>query len=82
MAVIDDILLDLWNAHIFSTFDAKNGFWHMQLDSSSSYLTTFNTPFGRYHWLRMPFGIKSVSEVFQRHVYQAFGGPTQLQERS
>ena len=31
----------------------------------SSYLTTFNTPFGRYCWLRMPFGINSASEIFQ-----------------
>ena len=28
-------------------------------DESSCYLTTFNTPFGRYRWKRMPFGINS-----------------------
>ena len=29
-------------------------------------LTTFNTPVGRYRWLRLPFGIKCAPEVFQR----------------
>ena len=29
-------------------------------------LTSFNTPFGRYRWLRMPFGICSAPEIFQR----------------
>ncbi|XP_066941413.1 uncharacterized protein [Macrobrachium rosenbergii] len=33
-------------------------------------LTTFNTPFGRYRWLRMPFGICSAPEVFQRCMHQ------------
>jgi hypothetical protein len=53
-------------AKIFSVVDAKNGFWHVELDDESSYLTTFNTPFGRYRWLRMPFGISSAPEEYQR----------------
>ena len=28
------------------------------LDKPSSFLTTFNTPVGRYHWLRLPYGLK------------------------
>ena len=57
MKTIDDILPDLNNAKVFSILDAKNGFWHVELEEESSYLTTFNTSFGRYKWLRMPFGI-------------------------
>jgi hypothetical protein len=41
---------------VFSVADAKNGFCQVKLDEASSYLTTFWTPFGRYRWLRMPFG--------------------------
>jgi hypothetical protein len=47
------------------------GFWHVHLDEESSYLTTFNTPFGRYRWLRMPFGITSAPEEYQRRQDQA-----------
>ncbi|VDI40083.1 Hypothetical predicted protein [Mytilus galloprovincialis] len=34
----------------------------------SSKLCTFNTPFGRYRFARLPFGINSASEVFQKIV--------------
>ena len=40
------------------------------LDDASSRLCTFNTPFGRYRFTRLPFGIKSAPEVFQRAVSQ------------
>lgn len=40
----------------------------------SSYLMTFSTPFGRFRFLRMPFGINSASEVFQRTMEQLFAG--------
>ena len=38
----------------------------MQLAEQSSYLTTFNSPFGRYRWRRMAFGIFSAPEVWQQ----------------
>ena len=46
LPVIDDLLPHLANAKVFSVVDAKNGFWHVQLDSESSLLTTFGTPWG------------------------------------
>ena len=36
--------------------DCYKGYWHQQLDEQSSYLTTFNTEFGRYRYTVMPFG--------------------------
>ena len=44
----------------------KRRFLQSKLIEESSYLTTFNTPIGRYRWLRLPFGISSASEVYQR----------------
>ena len=39
-----------------------------------SYATTFGTPWGRYRWLRMPFGISPAPEEFQRRLDQALAG--------
>ena len=58
---------------IFSIIDMKDGFWHVELDEESSKLVTFNTPFGRYSFTRLPFGISSAPEVFQKRAQQAFG---------
>ncbi|XP_064613329.1 uncharacterized protein K02A2.6-like [Liolophura sinensis] len=71
---IDDLLPDLANAKCFSHADAKNGFWHVELDEESSHLTTFETPWGRYRWLRMPFGISTAPEEFQRRLNEALEG--------
>ncbi|VDI53876.1 Hypothetical predicted protein [Mytilus galloprovincialis] len=42
------------------------------MDKESQLLTTFNSPFRRYCFLRMPFGIKSAQEVFRKRVSQLF----------
>ena len=70
LPTIEDIQPDLSRAKVFHTFDVKNDFWHIELDEESSKLTTFNTPFGRYHWLQLPFGLSSAPEEFQRRQYQ------------
>ena len=44
----------------------------MPLDEESSYLTTFNTPFGRYRFTVIPFGVVFAQEVFQKTVNEKF----------
>ena len=68
---LDDILPPLAEAKVFSSFDLSNGYWHVQLDQKSSLLTTFDTPYGRYRWCRLPFGTCVSSEIFQRRLHQA-----------
>ncbi len=57
---------------MFSKLDANHGYWQVPLDEESQ-LLTFNTEFGRYCYKRMPFGIKSAQEVFQKRMSQSFG---------
>ena len=61
---------------MFSTVDVKNGFWQVELDDDSSRLTTFNSPFGRFCWRRLPFGLCSAPEEFQRRLNHALDGLT------
>ena len=64
LPIIEEVLPKLNNAKVFSLLDAKKGYWQVELDEKSSYMTTFNTPIGRYRWLRLPFGVCSASEEY------------------
>ena len=72
MLTIKEVATKLSNAKVFSVLDAKSGFWQIKLDEESSKLPTFNTPIGRFRWLRMPFGVCSASEEFQRRLNITF----------
>ena len=74
MPTIDDILPKLAGVKVFSTVDIKHAFWHLRLSDSSSRLTTFETPYGRYRWLRLPFGISPAPEIWQSRVHAAISG--------
>ena len=74
LPTIEQVAMRLNKAKVFTVLDAKAGFWQVKLDQQSSYLTTFNTPFGRYRWLRMPFGISSAPEVWQKRMNQIVEG--------
>ena len=71
---MEEIAAEFTGKIVFSTLDLKDGYWQIQLDEDSSQLCTFNTPFGRYRFTRMPFGIKSASEVFQKRNEETFVG--------
>jgi hypothetical protein len=67
-----EIFSKLSQSTVFSTVDATSIFLQLLLDDKSSFLTTFATPFGRYRFLRLPFGISSAPEVFHRTVSEYF----------
>ena len=73
LPVLDDVLPELKDAKIVSKLDVKETYWHVRLDEASSKLTTMITPFGRYMWKRLPFGLKVSSEIFQRKIDEALG---------
>ncbi|KAK8777878.1 hypothetical protein V5799_020780 [Amblyomma americanum] len=67
-------ILGLAGAKFFSHLDANAGFHQIPLDEQSSKMCTFATPFGRYRFLRLPFGLASASEVFQKALNEVFDG--------
>lgn len=70
MKTVEEVAAKVSTAKMYSVLDASNGYWQIKLSKDSQKYTTFNTPFGRYKYLRLPFGISSSSEVFQRTVSQ------------
>ena len=73
MPTFEDVTTKLSGAKFFTKLDARSGHWQVKLDHESSMLTTFNTPFGRYRFLRMPFGIHPAQDVFQKMVDKTYG---------
>ena len=73
MKTVKNALTRLPGAVIVSTLDATSGFWQIPLDEESSFLTCFNTPFGRYRFKRPTFGVKSAPEAYQRVMGELFG---------
>ena len=74
MPTLEEVLPNLTNAKVFSTMDAKDGFYQIGLDEASSKKTTFWTPFGRYRYLRMPFGINLAPEEFECRLHEKLAG--------
>ena len=69
----DDIAHLIVDACIMRVCDCQKGYWHQELDESSSFLTTFNTEFGHYRYTVMPFRTTVDGDVFQHKLDQCFG---------
>lgn len=63
---LDDLSVKLKGKSIYTVLDLKEGFYHVPLDEQSIKYCTFITPFGKYAFKRLPFGLKVSPEVFQR----------------
>ena len=52
--------------------DASLGYHNLQLDTKSSYLTTFACPFGRYQYKHLLFRAAPVGNMFQHKIDEIF----------
>ena len=57
-----------------SKLNANSGFWQIRLAIASRLLTTFITPFGRFCFNKLPFGISSASEHFPKSMCEILKG--------
>ena len=74
LPAVDDTLAQLAGAKVFSTLEANSGFWQVPLAPSSRLLTTFLTSYGQYCFNKLPFGICSAPEHFQRQMEKTLVG--------
>ena len=74
LPAIDQLLAQLDGATVFSKLDCNKGFHQIPLSEESQELTTFITPFGRFCYQRLPFGISSGPEVFHREMTHILAG--------
>ena len=69
---VEEVVAQMPGAKLFSTLDANAGYWQIKLDEESSKLCTFNTPWGRYRFLRLPFGINTSGDAFNETMQEIF----------
>ena len=62
---IDEIYVKLKGTKVFSTIDLRSGYHHITLGKSSRAKTAFVTPFGKYKFLMVPFGLAQAPAYFQ-----------------
>ena len=66
MPRVDDMLDRLGRAKYLSTIDLTKGYYQVPVRASDQEKTAFVTPFGKYQFCTMPFGLKGAPTTFQR----------------
>ena len=64
----------LKGAKVFSTIDHRSGYYHIALGKDSRAKTAFVTPFGKYEFLMVPFGLAQAPAYFQLLMNQVLEG--------
>ena len=68
MPTIDDIIVQLNQAKVFSKLDLNSGYHQLVLHEDSRNISTFATHVGLRRYKRLNFGVTSAAEIFQNHI--------------
>lgn len=82
MTTVENVFAGMPQAKVFSVLDTTSGYCQVKSDEASPTFCTFNTPFGRYRFTRLPFGIKSALEECQNRTLELFADVEGKQEES
>ena len=66
MPKMEDIFFQFSGAKYFSTLDLWAGYHHILLDDSSIPKMTFTSPFGKYEYIKVTFGLAQVPAYFHK----------------
>ena len=65
MPKVEDIFSQLNGAKYFSTLDLRARYHHIRLTTDSIPKTAFTSPFGKYEYVKVPFGLAQAPAYFQ-----------------
>ena len=66
MPRIDEMIDQLGEAHYLSKLDLNKGFYQIPLAQVDQEKTAYCTPWGKFHFIMMPFGLRNAPASFQR----------------
>ena len=65
MPKVEDMFSKLNRATYFTMLDLRASYHHIPLDKPSIPKTAFNSPFGKYEYVKVPFGLAQAPAYFQ-----------------
>lgn len=74
MPVVDEYIARLGQGNIWSKLDVKEAFLQIELAEESRDLTTFITSCGLFRFKRLPFGLVTAPELFQKAMDEILAG--------
>ncbi|OWZ08042.1 hypothetical protein PHMEG_00019480 [Phytophthora megakarya] len=71
MPLVDDLLTELENYLWFCSWDATSGFWAIMMMMRARKTSAFVCALGHFEWLRIPFGLKNATMIYQMMIDNA-----------
>ena len=71
---IDQLYAQLRGAKVFTTLDLRSGYYHIELGKGSHAKMAFVTPFGKYKFNMVPFGLAQPPAYFQALINKVLKG--------
>jgi hypothetical protein len=76
---ISDLLRKLSGFKYATEIDLNMGYYHIPLDLEAHKLCTTILPWGKYQYQRVPMGVKTSPDIFQRIMYELLGDIPNIQ---
>lgn len=74
LKTIDEVAAKIHGSCYFTKLDCNKGFWQIRVTARTSNYLAFGTPWGRYKYLRLPFGLNTSPEVFSENMTKTLEG--------